>query len=67
MNDKSPKEVIIEFNSWRPVRYFIETRDDFLASISNVMESLQLFSFNIHSEQFLPYMFPESPQLFYQV
>ena len=67
MKDEFSKEVIIEFKSWRPVQYFIDRKNDFLASIADVMETLRLFNFNIRSEQFLPYMFPESPHSFYQV
>ena len=67
VKDGGSKEVIIEFKSWRPAQYFIQARDDFLASMADVMESLSLSSFNIHLEPFLPHMFPERPHPFYQV
>lgn len=66
VKEDNPKEVMIEFKSWRPTQYTIEARDDFLASIADVMESLKLLSFSIHSEEFLPHMFPDKPHQLYQ-
>lgn len=61
------KELVIEFKSWRPTQYIIEARDDFIASMADVMESLRLLNFSIHLEDFLLHMFPEKSHNLYQV
>lgn len=60
------KELVIEFKSWRPTQYIIEARDDFIASMADVMESLRLLNFSIHLEDFLLHMFPEKSHNLYQ-
>lgn len=67
VKDADVREVVIEFKSWRPVQYFIDARNDFLASMADVMESLGISNFSFHSELFLPHTFPERPNPFYQV
>lgn len=66
VKDERSKEVIIEFKSWRPTQYIIEARNDFIASIADVMDSVRLVSFSIHLEPFLPHTFPEKPHQVYQ-
>ncbi|MCO5565126.1 hypothetical protein L7F22_018797 [Adiantum nelumboides] len=66
IKEDGSREVVIEFKSCRPAQYTLEARDDFLACMADVMESLKLLSFSIHVEGFLPHMFPEKPPVLYQ-
>eukprot|EP00850_Spirogloea_muscicola_P007083 SM000035S13063 [mRNA] locus=s35:223450:237908:+ [translate_table: standard] len=59
-------EVVLEFRSWRPTRYFIQDRDSFMASISNIMGLSKGLQFSIHMEPFGPHTFPDKPLPLYQ-
>ncbi|KAH7284662.1 hypothetical protein KP509_34G065300 [Ceratopteris richardii] len=65
IREDDTKEVVIEFKSWRPTKYILEARDDFLACLADVMESAKLPHFSLHLEDFLPHMFPEKPPQLY--
>eukprot|EP00850_Spirogloea_muscicola_P002088 SM000008S22177 [mRNA] locus=s8:226750:241282:- [translate_table: standard] len=59
-------EVLLEFRSWRPTRYFVQDRDSFMASISNIMGLSKGLQFSIHMDPFGPHTFPDKPLPLYQ-
>lgn len=59
MDDLDPTEVTVEFKSWRPTQYYLEERDDFLASMADIMGAGKGGWFSLRMEPLYPYCFPE--------
>lgn len=57
----------MEFRSWRPTQYFLDNRDDFLASIADLMGMGKGTEFCIRLEPYFPHVLPDKIPAFHQV
>eukprot|EP00897_Mesotaenium_endlicherianum_P010025 jgi/Mesen1/9050/ME000057S08477 len=66
ISGKNDMEVIVEFREWRPTQYFIQERESFVGSFSEVMGLGKGTQFSIRLELFFPHTLPEKPLPLYQ-
>lgn len=66
VSEKDDREVTLEFRSWRPTLYLFENRDDFLASMADLMGIGKGTEFCIRMEPYFPHMLPDKPPAAHQ-
>ncbi|XP_024368115.1 uncharacterized protein [Physcomitrium patens] len=66
VSEKDDREVTVEFRSWRPTQYFLDNRDDFLASIADLMGMGKGTEFCIRLEPYFPHVLPDKIPAFHQ-
>ena len=57
----------MEFRSWRSTQYFLDNRDDFLASMADLMGIGKGTEFSIRLEPYFPHILPEKLPALHQV
>lgn len=57
----------MEFRSWRSTQYLFDNRDDFLASMADLMGVEKGSEFSIRLEPYFPHVLPDKLPAFYQV
>jgi DnaJ family protein C protein 13 len=67
VSEKDMKEVTLEFRSWRATQYFLDDRDDFVASVTDLIGIGKGTEFSIRLESFFSHTLPEKPHPAYQV
>lgn len=67
VSEKDDREVTVEFRSWRSTLYLVENRDDFLASMADLMGVGKGSEFSIRLEPYFPHILPDKSPAFYQV
>lgn len=67
VSEKDDREVTVEFRSWRSTLYLFENRDDFLASMADLMGVGKGSDFSIRLEPYFPHILPDKSPAFYQV
>lgn len=66
-SETNDKEVILEFTSWKDCHFLLKERDDFLASVADVMGMEKGSTFSIRLEPFRSFTFPEQQNALHQV
>ncbi|KAH9554372.1 hypothetical protein CY35_08G060500 [Sphagnum magellanicum] len=66
VSEKDMKEVTLEFRSWRATQYFLDDRDDFVASVTDLIGIGKGTEFSIRLESFFSHTLPEKPHPAYQ-
>ncbi|KAG0590844.1 hypothetical protein KC19_1G130600 [Ceratodon purpureus] len=64
--ETNDKEVILEFTSWKDCHFLLKDRDDFLASVADVMGMEKGSTFSIRLEPFHSFTFPEQQNALHQ-
>lgn len=67
VNEKNEQEIIIEFASWRDCHFLLRDRDDFIASVADLMGMEKGSTFTVRLESFHSHAFPEQQNALYQV
>jgi len=67
VDEKNDQEIIIEFASWRHCHFLLRDRDDFIASVADVMGMEKGSTFSVRLESFHSHTFPEQQNALYQV
>lgn len=57
----------MEFRSWRSTQYFLDNRDDFLASMADLMGIGKGTEFSIRLESYFPHTLPDKLPALHQV
>ena len=66
-SETNEKEVILEFTSWKDCHFLLKDRDDFLASVADVMGMEKGSTFSIRLEPFRSCTLPEQQNVPHQV
>jgi DnaJ family protein C protein 13 len=66
-SEKNDQEVIIEFAFWRDCNFRLRDRDDFIASVAEVMGMEKGSTFSVRLESFHSHTLPEQQNSLYQV
>ncbi|KAG0579697.1 hypothetical protein KC19_4G117600 [Ceratodon purpureus] len=66
-SEKNDQEVIIEFASWRDCSFLLRDREDFIASVADVMGMEKGSTFSVRLESFHSHTFPEQQNSLYQI
>ncbi|KAH9562610.1 hypothetical protein CY35_05G081400 [Sphagnum magellanicum] len=61
VSEKDVREVTLEFRSWRATQYFLDEREDFVASITDLIGISKSTAFSIRLESFFSHALPEMP------
>jgi hypothetical protein len=67
VNEKDNREVTVEFRSWRSTQYFLDDRDNFLATMAELMGMGKGTEFSIRLEPYFPHTLPDKLPAAYQV
>lgn len=67
VSERDNREVTVEFRSWRSTQYLFDNRDDFLASMADLMGVGKGTEFSIRLEPYFPHILPDKLPAFYQV
>jgi len=65
--ETNESEVVLEFTSWKDCHFLLKDRDDFLASVADVMGMEKGSTFSIRLEPFRSCTLPEQQNALYQV
>lgn len=66
VNEKDNREVTVEFRSWRSTQYFLDDRDNFLATMAELMGMGKGTEFSIRLEPYFPHTLPDKLPAAYQ-
>lgn len=66
VSETNDKEVTLEFTSWKDCHFLLDNRDDFIASVADVMGMGKGSTFSVRLESFHSFMFPEQQSSHYQ-
>ncbi|CAM6077021.1 unnamed protein product [Sphagnum tenellum] len=61
VSEKDVREVTLEFRSWRATQYFLDEREDFVASIADLIGISKSTAFSIQMEPFFSHALPKMP------
>lgn len=67
VSETNENEVIMEFTSWKDCHFLLDDRDDFLASVADVMGMEKGSTFSMRLEPFRSCTLPERQNALHQV